>query len=180
MLTFFRNHYGWVTMEEICKAAEFNIKKVSPERIEHYHSLSIDYLTQIIEKYKVEQKAETFKKLKQLENITTADNCNDLPGSLKSLIEFYKKNNVMPLAWNWNHCFDELLVDGKININEELKEWADNQKKIIKAAINSKLVKCKNPIEREYLRIQLTPDRINQELRKIYINKIIPEIINEL
>lgn len=175
----FRKWYRTMTLEEVLLGIDLNLNGEFEQRIEHFNSLDVDYLTKIVNSYKgrKEQAFKEFAKIKankseEIKSVTDKE-------AYEGLLNYREKNKSWPLSWNWSRAFGywyglEIRKGGDKEVHQpivdkKIKDWMLTQKQKYLAEINKKIASALTLVERQILELEKSEDSVSLHLRKEFL-----------
>jgi hypothetical protein len=168
-------HYNNYTFAEIEKAVTYNESGLLDERVEHFHSFSLNYLSRVMGNWLV-LKTKTRQRIAALlpPVIEKQPTDEDL---YQGLLNFINLNNLFPDMWAWSRVYNHMDKSKMITeSNDEKRAIFEKSKAKISAQVENELLSVKGFIERQAIS-DTAEDRAKVESRKQLIVKHLSHLL---
>jgi hypothetical protein len=144
LILFLKNNYADLSKEGIRQAVDYALTGKIDAQLEHYQSLDIKYLSQILNAYrdhirKSELELRKMEKQRQTEaehqaqlNKTPEQRREDCRTAYEGLAKYVEVNKSLPIGWSWIDCYWYMEANGLVTKDpEEKKMFADYVRNMI-------------------------------------------------
>jgi len=144
VILFLKNNYSDLSREGIRQAVDYALTGKIEAQLEHYQSLDIKYLSQILNAYrdhirKSELELRKMEKQRQTEaehqaqlNKTPEQRREECRTAYEGLSKYVEVNKSLPIGWSWIDCYWYMEANGLVTKDpEEKKMFADYVRNMI-------------------------------------------------
>lgn len=138
VLLFIKNNYSDLSIQGIRQAVDYALTGKIEAQLEHYQSLDIKYISQILNAYrehirkselelrKLEKQKETEEEYLKQKNKTVMERQEECEAHFKALEHYVNDNNELPIGWDWIGAYWYMESNGLVTTDpEEKRMFAD-------------------------------------------------------
>lgn len=166
LMRFIRDHYGSLSVAAMIYAFELNCIGLLTQRWDHFQSFDIGYISNVLGDYlnlkrKVIADSKKLLTSKESDPVVSEKECYDF------LIDFIKRNNQLPVAYDWNKAFEFMWNTG---IVDESQEWMrDFRQKIENKMKSERLSEIIESGKLAFASKEITLESLRLRCRKEYL-----------
>jgi len=144
VLLFIKNNYSDLSIQGIRQAVDYALTGKIEAQLEHYQSLDIKYISQILNAYrehirkselelrKLEKQKETEDQIKKDMNKTPEERKEECRIAYEGLVKYVEINNSLPIGWDWIGAYWYMEANGLVTTDvEEKRMFADYVRNMI-------------------------------------------------
>lgn len=144
VILFLKNNYSDLSREGIRQAVDYALTGKIDAQLEHYQSLDIKYLSQILNAYrdhirkselelrKKDNQRQTEEEYFKQKNKTVMERQEECEAHFKALEHYVNDNNELPIGWDWIGAYYYMEANGLVTTDvEEKRMFADYVRNIM-------------------------------------------------
>lgn len=144
LILFLKNNYADLSKEGIRQAVDYALTGKIDAQLEHYQSLDIKYLSQILNAYrdhirkselelrKKDKQRQTEEEYFKQKNKTVMERQEECEAHFKALDHYVNDNNELPIGWDWIGAYYYMEANGLVTTDvEEKRMFADYVRNIM-------------------------------------------------